>query len=151
MDRQSEEDFKQSAARLTEWYGWHFPELRSIVADPLLYARVVRAIGMRTCFCERGGLLPGVPEEIAACVRDAAATSMGTDISEEDYARIQALADTVISMGNALQEHSDGSDVEVTTTVESGSEDCCQDARVLAHERALAAGVVKVEHGEPRP
>jgi len=33
--------------RLREWYGWHFPELSKIVTDNLIYAKVVKAIGMR--------------------------------------------------------------------------------------------------------
>lgn len=34
--------------RLREWFGWHFPELGKIVTDNLVYAKVVKAIGMRT-------------------------------------------------------------------------------------------------------
>lgn len=30
---------------LREWYGWHFPELAKIVADPLTYCRIVRNFG----------------------------------------------------------------------------------------------------------
>lgn len=34
------------AMRVKEWYGWHFPELARILSDNLLYARVVRFMGM---------------------------------------------------------------------------------------------------------
>jgi RNA processing factor Prp31 len=34
------------AMRVREWYGWHFPELGKIVTDNLLYARMVRLMGM---------------------------------------------------------------------------------------------------------
>jgi len=34
--------------RLREWYGYHFPELANIVTDNLIYARVVRKLGIRT-------------------------------------------------------------------------------------------------------
>lgn len=33
--------------RLREWYGWHFPELSKIIQDNLIYAKVVRLVGMR--------------------------------------------------------------------------------------------------------
>lgn len=34
--------------RLKEWFGWHFPELAKIVTDNLVYAKLVKALGMRT-------------------------------------------------------------------------------------------------------
>jgi RNA processing factor Prp31 len=33
---------------LSEWYSWHFPELIKIVNDNILYARLVRLIGMHS-------------------------------------------------------------------------------------------------------
>jgi len=33
--------------RLKEWYGWHFPELAKIVGDNVVYAKIVKKIGMR--------------------------------------------------------------------------------------------------------
>ena len=32
--------------RLREWYGWHFPELSKIISDNLIYAKVVKFIGI---------------------------------------------------------------------------------------------------------
>jgi hypothetical protein len=32
------------AMRVREWYGWHFPEMAKVVADNIMYAKVVRAL-----------------------------------------------------------------------------------------------------------
>ena len=46
--------------RLREWFGWHFPELGKIITDNLIYAKVVKAIGMRikTSSTDLSGILP---------------------------------------------------------------------------------------------
>lgn len=46
--------------RLKEWYGWHFPELAKVVADNLIYTKVVKAMGMRQKAAELdfSGILP---------------------------------------------------------------------------------------------
>jgi nucleolar protein 58 len=69
--------------RLREWYGWHFPEISKIITENLVYAKTVRAIGMRhnTSSTELSGILP---EEIETEVKQAAEISMGTEINEED-------------------------------------------------------------------
>ena len=33
------------AMRVREWYGWHFPELSKVVADNIVFAKLVRLIG----------------------------------------------------------------------------------------------------------
>lgn len=33
------------AMRVREWYGWHFPELSKILADNILFAKVVKLMG----------------------------------------------------------------------------------------------------------
>lgn len=32
--------------RCKEWYGWHFPELSSIVTDGVKYAKVIKLMGI---------------------------------------------------------------------------------------------------------
>jgi nucleolar protein 58 len=46
--------------RLREWFGWHFPELSKIITDNLIYAKVVKAIGMRhkASSVDLSGILP---------------------------------------------------------------------------------------------
>jgi len=31
--------------RIKEWYSWHFPELKALVTDNILYARAVKFVG----------------------------------------------------------------------------------------------------------
>lgn len=42
-----DKELNNYAMRLKEWYGWHFPELAKIVGDNIVYAKLVRLIGMR--------------------------------------------------------------------------------------------------------
>lgn len=34
--------------RLKEWYSWHFPELGKIITDNVIYAKVVKKVGIKT-------------------------------------------------------------------------------------------------------
>ena len=31
--------------RLKEWYGWHFPEMQKIIADGIVYAKIIKKSG----------------------------------------------------------------------------------------------------------
>ncbi|CAD8137874.1 unnamed protein product [Paramecium pentaurelia] len=83
--------------RLREWFGWHFPELGKIITDNLIYAKVVKAIGMRikTSSTDLSGILP---ENLEADVKQAAEVSFGTEITQEDEKFILCLADQVIEL-----------------------------------------------------
>jgi len=83
--------------RLREWYGWHFPELGKIVTDNLVYAKTVKAIGMKHKAAETD-LTEVVPEEIVDKVKEAAEVSMGTEITETDEKFILNLADQIIEL-----------------------------------------------------
>ena len=85
--------------RLREWYGWHFPELSKIITDNLIYAKTVRAIGMRhkTAETELSQILT---DEIEKEVKDAAEISMGTEINEEDEAYILHLAEQICELAD---------------------------------------------------
>lgn len=89
--------------RIREWYGWHFPELSRIIQDNIAYAKVVRACGMRQNI-PTTDLTEILPEELAKEVVAAVMISMGTEISEEDIASINALADEIISINSYRQE-----------------------------------------------
>lgn len=81
-----------------EWYGWHFPELSKIVTDNLVYAKVVKEIGMRTNTQHCTGLSDLVPEEVEKEIRQAAEISMGTEVTQEDLENIFELVDRVIEL-----------------------------------------------------
>lgn len=86
------------AMRAREWYGWHFPELAKIVNDNVAYAKCVQIMGGRDNAANRD--FSGVPLDDAteAALKDAAAISMGTEISESDLANVGALCDQVVAL-----------------------------------------------------
>jgi nucleolar protein 58 len=81
-----------------EWYGWHFPELSKIITDNLIYAKVVKHIGLRTNTQHCNDLSVFVPEYIEKELRQAAEISMGIDITDEDITNIFELCDRVIEL-----------------------------------------------------
>lgn len=83
--------------RLREWFGWHFPELSKIITDNVLYAKTVKAIGMRHK-TSATDLSEFLTEEIEAEVKQAAEISMGTEITENDEAFITNLANKVLDL-----------------------------------------------------
>eukprot|EP00825_Cyclidium_porcatum_P042356 TRINITY_DN577_c0_g1_i2.p1 TRINITY_DN577_c0_g1~~TRINITY_DN577_c0_g1_i2.p1 ORF type:complete len:514 (-),score=130.15 TRINITY_DN577_c0_g1_i2:293-1834(-) len=83
--------------KLREWYGWHFPELTKIISDNLIYAKVVKMVGMRNKF-ESSDLSGYLPDDVEKDVKQAAQISMGTEIAEDDENYIQQLAQQVIEL-----------------------------------------------------
>ena len=83
--------------RLREWYGYHFPELTKIVPDNILYAKIVKNIGIRTN-SDSSSVEEIVAEDVAQQIRQAAEISMGTDITEQDEEFILGLADQVLEL-----------------------------------------------------
>lgn len=82
--------------RVKEWYGWHFPELKELVKDNALYARVVRAVQSRAFFHDDdcvAKLLPIVLDEaLAREIRDAGRASMGQELSATDLQSVNLFA-----------------------------------------------------------
>mmetsp|Transcript_51926 Transcript_51926/g.124292 ORF Transcript_51926/g.124292 Transcript_51926/m.124292 type:complete len:493 (+) Transcript_51926:105-1583(+) len=93
-----DKELNNFAMRLREWYGWHFPEMGKIVTENLAYAKVVRLMGLKTKAKDTDFSEVGVPDEIAAEVKSAAETSMGTEITEEDLGNIKTLSERVIEL-----------------------------------------------------
>jgi len=85
------------AMRVREWYGWHFPELGKIIADNLLYARLVKFMGYRTN-AQSADLHVVLPEDLVPLVREAANISMGTEVSSEDIEHVIELCSQVIEI-----------------------------------------------------
>ncbi|KAI6221307.1 SnoRNA binding domain protein [Aphelenchoides fujianensis] len=83
--------------RCREWYGWHFPELGKVLQDPLAFAKVVKAIGMKQN-AVKTDLSDILPEELESRVKEEAELSMGTDISELDLIHVSQLCDQIIEL-----------------------------------------------------
>jgi len=83
--------------RCREWYGWHFPEMTKIITDNFAYARVIKAMGLRSN-AKTSDFSDILPEDVEEAVKDAAQLSMGCEISEEDLLTINHLADRVIEL-----------------------------------------------------
>jgi len=85
------------AMRVREWYGWHFPELSKLVPENILYAKIVKQLGIRVNVATTD-LTGIIPEQLQTEIHDTAQISMGTEISNEDIATIQDLCEQVISI-----------------------------------------------------
>ncbi|KAJ3219421.1 snoRNP complex protein nop56 [Dinochytrium kinnereticum] len=99
---QLDKDVNLFSMRVREWYSWHFPELIKVVGENATYARCVKYIKNKGELSEDD--LPELESILkedatkAKLILQAAATSMGTDISEIDMQNIEAFADRVISL-----------------------------------------------------
>jgi nucleolar protein 58 len=91
------------AMRVKEWYGWHFPELARLLADNLVYARLVKLMGQRSNI-SKVEITDVLDETTAATVTAAAALSMGTDVSDNDMKLIKDLAEQVIEISEYRDE-----------------------------------------------
>ncbi|EZG78156.1 nucleolar protein 5 [Gregarina niphandrodes] len=96
------------AMRLKEWYGFHFPELLKIVDSNQAFAKCVLKIGYRTNVktvdsfndCE-------LSDEVETQLRNAAETSMGSDLVDEDLACINEVANRVLAIYQYREELTD--------------------------------------------
>jgi len=84
--------------RLREWYGVHFPELDRLIEKHESYARLVMNLGYRETFSFEALEKEGIPKERAEITANAAETSMGADIAEQDLTQIQALSRNVLEL-----------------------------------------------------
>ncbi len=100
-----------TATRAAEWYGLHFPELTQMVQDNVALCRIVLSAG------KREGLTPellqgrGFTEKKVEAILTARDRSKGGDISDEDLARVRALASLAVEIsGNRdkLNEYVEG-------------------------------------------
>jgi len=94
---QMDKDLNTFAMRVREWYSWHFPELKDIVKDNIMFARAAAYIQDKSTIFQSGedseDKMPGLieicgDEEIAKAVVAAAKTSMGMDCSPMDMVNI---------------------------------------------------------------
>ena len=91
-----DKELNNYAMRLREWYGWHFPECGKIVAENVVYAKIVHKIGMRTN--RDVDLSEFIDSDTIKQIKDAAEISMGSEISEEDEINIRELCIQIIAL-----------------------------------------------------
>jgi nucleolar protein 56 len=86
-------------ARVREWFGLHFPELDSLVEDPLSYCRLVVELGKRSNFTEdRLKHIMGLSSDKGSRIAAAAERSRGGELSEEDLEPLKELAEGALSL-----------------------------------------------------
>lgn len=88
--------------KVREWYGWHFPELFSIVSDNLTYSRLALFIGDKSTLSEDKlheiAALVNDDEEKAQEILTRAKISMGRELSEVDMNNISTFAGKVVKL-----------------------------------------------------
>jgi nucleolar protein 56 len=86
-------------ARVREWFGLHFPELDSLVEDPLSYCRLVVELGSRSNFTEdRLKQITGLSSEKGSRIAAAAERSRGGELAEEDLEPLKELAEGALAL-----------------------------------------------------
>jgi nucleolar protein 56 len=99
---QLDKDVNTFAMRVREWYSWHFPELKDIVKDNIMYARTAAFVQDKSSLLSSAegtsgsstdkfeGLVNvlGGDDDMARAVVLAAKTSMGMDCSSTDMINI---------------------------------------------------------------
>jgi len=86
------------ATRIREWYGVHFPELNELVKEHEDYIRLVAEIGHRDNITVESLKKIGFSEAKASKIVEAAASSVGADLSEHDAEAIRTLARIVLDL-----------------------------------------------------
>uniref|UniRef100_A0A3Q0SL99 Nucleolar protein 56 n=1 Tax=Amphilophus citrinellus TaxID=61819 RepID=A0A3Q0SL99_AMPCI len=97
---QLDKDINTFSMRVSEWYGYHFPELIKIVSDNSMYCRLAQLIGNRKELSEES--LESLEEVVmdnakAQAILDAARSSM-MDISPIDLINIERFSNRVVSL-----------------------------------------------------
>ncbi|PRT53111.1 Nucleolar protein 56 [Wickerhamiella sorbophila] len=99
---QLDKDINIYAMRIKEWYGWHFPELKSIVPDNHDFAALVCLIRNKSTLDDDKkhdiAALVNDDEAVAENVIAAAKISMGSDLSETDMECVVELAERVVEI-----------------------------------------------------
>jgi len=81
-------------ARVREWFGLHFPELDSLVEDPLAYCKLVMELGNRSNFTEdRLKEISGLSPDKGSRIAEAAERSRGGELAEDDFEPLKELAE----------------------------------------------------------
>jgi nucleolar protein 56 len=86
------------AARASEWYGLHFPELAQMTQDSIAVCSMISEIGGREAFTAEALAGRGLSEKKVEVILEAASKSKGGNISEADMNRTRALAALAIQL-----------------------------------------------------
>ena len=98
------------ASRIREWYNIHFPELNRLVEEHERFIRLVRELGHRDNFTVEKLSKLGLPKDKARRIAEAAASSVGADLREDDLSRIRdvcSIALELYGMRRALERYID--------------------------------------------
>jgi nucleolar protein 56 len=98
---QLDKDINTFAMRVREWYSWHFPELKDIVKDNLLFAQCAAYIKDKSQLSEESleGLTAVTGDEsVSAAILKASRSSMGMDVSVPDMINISMFTDRMVSL-----------------------------------------------------
>jgi len=90
-------------SRLREWFGLHYPELDRLVDKHETYARLVVNLGTRENFTAENLENEGLPKNKAQSIAKVAVASMGADISDEDFSKIQDMCRKVLELYGVRQ------------------------------------------------
>ncbi len=86
------------SSRLREWYGLHFPELNRLVEKHEMYLKLVADLGGRSAFTLGNLEKEKVPADKIENIVEAANTSMGASIAEEDLEKIREMCRNAIEL-----------------------------------------------------
>jgi nucleolar protein 56 len=102
---QMDKDLNTFAMRIREWYSWHFPELKDLVKDNIIFARTAALIKDRSTLVKdldpaKLAALVEVTgdEEVAKAIVASAKTSMGMDCSAVDMINIINFTQRMVKM-----------------------------------------------------
>lgn len=102
---QMDKDLNTFAMRIREWYSWHFPELKDLVKDNIIFARTAALIQDRSTLVKDmdPAKLEALVEvtgddEVAKAIVAAAKTSMGMDCSTVDMINIINFTQRMVKM-----------------------------------------------------
>ncbi|GBN24367.1 Nucleolar protein 56 [Araneus ventricosus] len=110
MSDQLAKDINTLGSRVRRWYSLHFPELSTIVPDVQSYVKCVKEIKNRKCMSENvADALQDIvnDSEKVQKIVEAARTSMGMDISEEDIENIENCIEQIFSLMKRRDETND--------------------------------------------
>jgi len=126
------------SSRLREWYGLHFPELDNLIDAISGYSKLVLA-GRRDDLSQQTYLDAGFPDEKAEMLSLLQKKSRGGQISNENLAIVQSLANqilTLFELRNTLEKHIE-SQMEAVAPNISGILGSSVGARMLARAGSL--------------
>lgn len=91
-----DKDINMHCMRLREWYGFHFPELSSVVENNKEYLELVLAIGRKETVGDKKEMLEGAVGDKADRIVRLAGVSMGVSMSDHDMENILGDARSVL-------------------------------------------------------